>query len=87
MSDTTDAINKLADELGLSVEEVELQTSGSIWTSLEEMQSDLFIEGYINTMVEQTVFLQNQDFIDRSIDYDEMAAFINESYAKDVTVE
>lgn len=87
MSDTTDAINKLADELGLSVEEVELQTSGSIWTSLEEMQSDLFIEGYINTMVEQTVFLQNQDFIDRSIDYDEMAVFINESYAKDVTVE
>lgn len=87
MSNQTDAIDKLADELGLSVDEIELQTSGSIWTSLEEMQSDQFIEGYINTMVEQTVFLQNQDFIDRSIDYDEMAVFINESYAKDVSVE
>lgn len=84
MDNHEDAVSKLAVELDLSIEEIELQTSGSIWTSLEEMQSVAFNDSYVNTMVEQTVFLQEQDFIDRSIDTAEMDTFINESYAKDV---
>jgi taurine transport system substrate-binding protein len=82
-----DAISKLADELELSEEEIDVQVSGSIWTSIEEMQSSSFISGYVDTMFSQSDFLLHQDFIDRVITRDEVALFINNSYALGVNDE
>ncbi|QVK18464.1 ABC transporter substrate-binding protein [Mycoplasmatota bacterium] len=83
----SDAIDKLATELELDVEEITIEVSGSIWTSLEEMQGDEFITEYIDTMYSQSDFLLNQDFVDRIISRDEIAVFINNSYALDVNNE
>lgn len=80
----SDAIDKLATELELDVEEITIEVSGSIWTSLEEMQGDEFITRYIDTMYSQSSFLLNQDFVDRIISRDEIAVFINNSYAMEV---
>lgn len=82
-----DAINKLATELELSVADVELQTSGSLWISLAEMQSDTFFNGYIDTMYAQTSFLLDQDIVTRVITRDEVVTFMNNSYALGVTNE
>lgn len=79
-----DAINKLALELELDVADITLQTSGSIWTSLADMQDNDFIDGYVQTMYEQTVFLNEQNFVSREITLAEMGVFINEFYAKEV---
>lgn len=83
-SDYDDAIRLLALELGLEESDITLQTDGSIWTSLDDMQDPDFIDGYIQTMYEQTVFLNDQNFVTRTISYDEMVTFINETYANEV---
>lgn len=79
-----DAINKLATELELSVDEINIQVSGSIWTSIDEMQSPDFIDGYVDTMFSQSKFLLDYDFVYRTITRDEIATFINNSYSLDV---
>lgn len=84
IANRADAISKLATELELTEEEIDIQVSGSIWTTIEEMQSDTFISGYVDTMLAQTEFLLEYDFLDRSITRNEVALFINNSYALDV---
>ena len=83
-SNREDAISKLAIELDLTEAEISVQVSGSIWTSLEDMQSASFIDGYVDTMYAQADFLLDQDFIDRNVTRAEVALFINNSYALDV---
>jgi len=85
VSDRTEAIHKLAVELDLTEEDIILQTDGSIWTSLEEMQDDDFFNGYINTMFSQSAFLLDQGFLNRSITMDEIVMFMNNSYAKELS--
>ena len=87
VSDKNDAISKLAIELDLTVEEITLQTNGSIWTSLEEMQDSVYFNGYIDTMLSQSSFLLDQDFLDRTLSRDEVDTFMNNSYALGVTDE
>lgn len=87
MSDRADAINKLAIELELTVEEITLQTNGSIWTSLEEMQDDVYFNIYIDTMLSQSSFLLDQDFLTRTLTREEIDIFMNNSYALGVTDE
>jgi len=84
-TDREAAIQDLADELELTYADVELQVSGSIWTSLADMQDTDFITGYVNTMYEQTSFLKDQDFLTRDITLSEVTAFIDNSYALDVS--
>lgn len=84
MMHRTEAINKLAIELDLSVEDITLQTEGSIWTSLEDMQNDEFFNGYIDTMYSQSTFLLEQSFLDRMISMDEIIAFMNNRYAEEL---
>lgn len=79
-----DAIRQLSVELEIDQEDIILQTSGSIWTSLADMQDVDFIDGYIQTMYEQTVFLNDQNFVTREISLDEMSVFINDNYANEV---
>jgi taurine transport system substrate-binding protein len=76
-----DALSMLATELDLSVAEIDLQVSGSIWTSLDEMKDTEFISGYVDTMFSQSSFLLDQDFVDRVITRAEVDAFINNTYA------
>ncbi|MFA6627243.1 MAG: ABC transporter substrate-binding protein [Bacilli bacterium] len=83
----TEALQKLATELELSVNEIDVQVSGSIWTSLEEMKNSEFITGYVDTMFSQSDFLLQQDFIDRVITREEVSIFINNSYALGVNDE
>lgn len=87
LSDKEDSISKLAIELDLSVEDITLQTDGSIWTSLEEMQDDVYFNGYIDTMVSQSSFLLDQDFLNRILSREEVDEFMNNSYALGVTNE
>ena len=87
MSDREEAINKLAIELELSVEEITLQTNGSIWTSLEEMQDADYFNGYIDTMLSQSSFLLDQDFLDRTLTREEIDIFMNNSYALGISDE
>jgi taurine transport system substrate-binding protein len=82
-----DALSMLAAELELTVSEIDIQVSGSIWTSLAEMKSSDFISGYVDTMFSQSDFLLDQDFIDRIISRDEVDIFINNSYALGVNNE
>lgn len=81
LSNRADAISKLATELDLTVAEIDVQVSGSIWTSLDEMKDVDFISGYVDTMFSQSGFLLDQDFVDRVITRAEVDAFINNSYA------
>lgn len=83
-ADRNVAIEKLALELELDVSDVTLQVSGSIWTSLEDMQDDTYIDNYVNTMFEQADFLLDQGFISRDITLEEMTAFITNEYALEV---
>ncbi len=83
-SNREDAIQKLAAALDITAEDVELQVNGSIWTSVEDMQSEAFIEGYVNTMYEQTIFLKDQELLDRVVDRVEVDTFINNTYALEV---
>ncbi|MCK4552405.1 MAG: ABC transporter substrate-binding protein [Tenericutes bacterium] len=80
----SDAITKLATELELSEEEITVQVSGSIWTSIEEMQGEDFITSYVDTMFSQSDFLLEYEFVDRIITRDEVSIFINNSYALNV---
>lgn len=75
-----DAINKLAVELDVNAADIEIQVDGSNWTSLAEMKNGTFIEGYIDTMFQQTSFLLEQSLLDRVITREEVAVFINNSY-------
>ena len=79
-----DAIDKLAIELDVDAEDIEIQVNGSNWTSLSEMQSETFISGYVDTMFEQTVFLLEQSLLDRVVTREEVAIFINNSYTLEV---
>jgi len=79
-----DAIDKLAVELDVDSEDIEIQVNGSNWTSLSEMQSETFISGYVDTMFEQTVFLLEQSLLDRVVTREEVAIFINNSYTLEV---
>lgn len=87
VSNKTEAINLLSVELELEVSDVTVQVEGSNWTTLEQMQSDEFITDYVNTMYEQTIFLQGQDFIQRDITVQEVTDFINNAYALEVNHE
>ncbi len=86
-SNEADAVSKLASALELTDEDVRLQVSGSIWTSLSDMQGETFITDYVNTMHEQTIFLNEQSLLDRDVAISEVTAFINNEYAKNVTDE
>ncbi len=79
-----EAINKLAAELELDNAEITIEVNGSIWTSLEEMQSSIFVSQYVDTMLSQCVFLKNQTFLTRDITRSEMVAFLNNAYALEV---
>jgi taurine transport system substrate-binding protein len=79
-----DAVSKLAEVLELTTEDVILQVSGSIWTTLADMQGETFITNYVNTMYQQTIFLNEQSLLDREISNSEVATFINNNYAKDI---
>lgn len=80
----SEAVKLLADTLELTEEDVRTQISGSIWTTLEEMQGDAFNTKYIDTMFEQTIFLKEQDQLTRVVSKDEVTTFINNSYALNV---
>ncbi|MFW5894682.1 MAG: glycine betaine ABC transporter substrate-binding protein [Bacillota bacterium] len=82
--DREGAIEALADELDLGEDEVATQVEGSVWTSLEDMQSTDFMETYENTMQEQTVFLKDQDLLDSEISAERIREFMNETYAQGV---
>lgn len=86
-SNEEDAVNKLSNALDITAEEVRAQVDGSIWTSLEDMQGETFNTNYVNTMFQQTVFLEEQNLLDRTVLLSEVDAFINSSYAKDVNNE
>ncbi|BCR35752.1 taurine ABC transporter substrate-binding protein [Mariniplasma anaerobium] len=81
LSNRADALSMLASELDLTVDEIDVQVSGSIWTSLAEMNDNEFITGYVDTMFSQSEFLLDQDFVNRVITRAEVEAFINNSYA------
>ena len=81
----TAAINDLANALDLTFDEVELQVNGSIWISLSDMQNAEFVSEYVDTMYDQTIFMLEQDLCDRVITREEVAVFINNSYALDVS--
>jgi taurine transport system substrate-binding protein len=83
----TEAINMLASEIELDVEEITIEVDGSIWTSLLDMQNSTFINGYVDTMISQCVFLEEQDFLTRAITREEMVLFLNNSYALEVNNE
>jgi len=83
----SEAITKLAEALGLTYEEIEIQVNGSIWITLPDMQDQDFNTEYIDTMYDQTIFMLEQDLCDRVISRAEVAAFINNSYALGVNDE
>ncbi len=83
-TDRNAAINDLAEALDLTFEEVEIQVNGSIWITLSDMQNAEFVSEYVDTMYDQTIFMLEQDLCDRVITREEVAAFINNSYALDV---
>lgn len=83
----TEAISKLSTALGYSIAEIELQVNGTIWVSLEDMQNETFVSEYVDTMYDQTIFMVEQDLSDRTITREEVATFINNSYAVGVNDE
>lgn len=80
-----EAIAKLAKELEIDEKEIAIEVEGSIWTSLEDMQSTSFINKYVDTMYAQTLFMVEQDMLNRDVTKEEVATFINNSYAMDVS--
>ncbi|XFA98885.1 ABC transporter substrate-binding protein [Candidatus Izemoplasma sp. B36] len=84
-TDRNAAINDLAEALDLTFEAVELQVNGSIWITLSDMQNADFVAEYVDTMYDQTIFMLEQDLCDRVITREEVAVFINNSYALDVS--
>jgi len=49
------------------------------------MQSTSFINKYVDTMYAQTLFMVEQDMLNRDVTKEEVATFINNSYAMDVS--
>lgn len=79
-----DAIKRLANELDQSVEAIDVQVTGSKWTTLSDMNDDKFINDYIDSFLEHTKYLKKQDIINREVERTEIEKLINNSYSKEV---
>ncbi len=83
----TEAVALMAQALEISSAEVEEQIQGSNWTSLEDWQGETFLNGYIDTMYDQTIFMEEQDLVSRTISREEVVTFLNNSYALGINEE